>query len=205
MKNNMKKDINNTLIPVVVEKEGNYERSYDIYSRLLKDFIIFVTGPIDMGTANTFIAQMLFLESVDPTRDIKIYINSPGGEAYSGRAMFDTVRHVKNDVVTINTGLCASAAALLLCSGTKGKRYSLPGAHTMIHQTLGGAEGQATDIEIYAKQMVKMKHDYAKLIAEQADKSFDQVLLDIERDNWMSAEETKEYGIIDNILESSKK
>jgi len=201
----MKKDINNTLIPVVVEKEGNYERSYDIYSRLLKDFIIFVTGPIDMGTANTFIAQMLFLESVDPTRDIKIYINSPGGEAYSGRAMFDTVRHVKNDVVTINTGLCASAAALLLCSGTKGKRYSLPGAHTMIHQTLGGAEGQATDIEIYAKQMVKMKHDYAKLIAEQADKSFDQVLLDIERDNWMSAEETKEYGIIDNILESSKK
>jgi ATP-dependent Clp protease protease subunit len=205
MKNSMKKDINNTLIPVVVEKEGNYERSYDIYSRLLKDFIIFVTGPIDMGTANTFIAQMLFLESVDPTRDIKIYINSPGGEAYSGRAMFDTVRHVKNDVVTINTGLCASAAALLLCSGTKGKRYSLPGAHTMIHQTLGGAEGQATDIEIYAKQMVKMKHDYAKLIAEQADKSFDQVLLDIERDNWMSAEETKEYGIIDNILESSKK
>jgi ATP-dependent Clp protease protease subunit len=205
MKNSMKKNINNTLIPVVVEKEGNYERSYDIYSRLLKDFIIFVTGPIDMGSANTFIAQMLFLESVDPTRDIKIYINSPGGEAYSGRAMFDTVRHVKNDVVTINTGLCASAAALLLCSGTKGKRYSLPGAHTMIHQTLGGAEGQATDIEIYAKQMIKMKHDYAKLIAEQADKSFDQVLLDIERDNWMSSEETKEYGIIDNILESSKK
>lgn len=201
----MKKDINNTLVPVVVEKEGNYERSYDIYSRLLKDFIIFVTGPIDMATANTFIAQMLFLEATDPTRDIKIYINSPGGEAYSGRAMFDTVRHVKNDVVTINTGLCASAAALLLCSGTKGKRYSLPGAHTMIHQTLGGAEGQATDIEIYAKQMVKMKHDYAKLIAEQSDKPFEEVLKDIERDNWMSAEETKEYGIIDNILESSKK
>lgn len=201
----MKKDINNTLVPVVVEKEGNYERSYDIYSRLLKDFIIFVTGPIDMATANTFIAQMLFLEASDPSRDIKIYINSPGGEAYSGRAMFDTVRHVKNDVVTINTGLCASAAALLLCSGTKGKRYSLPGAHTMIHQTLGGAEGQATDIEIYAKQMVKMKHDYAKLIAEQSDKPFEQVLLDIERDNWMSAEETKDYGIIDNILQPSKK
>lgn len=200
------KDIQNTLIPIVVEKEGGgYERSYDIYSRLLKDFIIFVTGPIDMGTANTFIAQMLFLESTDSTRDIKIYINSPGGEAYSGRAMFDTVKHVKNDVVTINTGLCASAAALLLCSGTKGKRYSLPGAHTMIHQTLGGAEGQATDIEIYAKQMVKMKHDYAKLIAGQADKSFEQVLLDIERDNWMSAEATKEYGIIDNILQPSKK
>jgi ATP-dependent Clp protease protease subunit len=205
MKNKMSKNINNTLIPVVVEKEGNYERSYDIYSRLLKDFIIFVTGPIDMGTANTFIAQMLFLEASDPTRDIKIYINSPGGEAYSGRAMFDTVRHVKNDVVTINTGLCASAAALLLCSGTKGKRYSLPGAHTMIHQTLGGAEGQATDIEIYAKQMVKMKHDYARLIAEQSEKPFEQVLLDIERDNWMSAEETKEYGIIDNILEPAKK
>ena len=201
----MKKDINNTLVPVVVEKEGNYERSYDIYSRLLKDFIVFVTGPIDMAVANTFIAQMLFLEATDPTRDIKIYINSPGGEAYSGRAMFDTVRHVKNDVVTINTGLCASAAALLLCSGTKGKRYSLPGAHTMIHQTLGGAEGQATDIEIYAKQMVKMKHDYAKLIADASGKPFEQVLLDIERDNWMSAQETKDYGIIDNILEPAKK
>lgn len=199
------KDLNNALIPVVVEKEGNYERSYDIYSRLLKDFIIFVTGPIDMAVANTFIAQMLFLEATDPSRDIKIYINSPGGEAYSGRAMFDTVRHVKNDVVTINTGLCASAAALLLCSGTKGKRYSLPGAHTMIHQTLGGAEGQATDIEIYAKQMVKMKHDYAKLIADASGKPFEQVLLDIERDNWMSSEETKEYGIIDNILEPAKK
>jgi ATP-dependent Clp protease protease subunit len=201
----MNKNFNNTLVPVVVEKEGNYERSYDIYSRLLKDFIVFVTGPIDMGVANTFIAQLLFLEATDPNRDIKIYINSPGGEAYSGRAMFDTVRHVKNDVVTINTGLCASAAALLLCSGTKGKRYSLPGAHTMIHQTLGGAEGQATDIEIYAKQMVKMKHDYARLIAEQSDKPFEEVLKDIERDNWMSAQETKDYGIIDNILESSKK
>ena len=201
----MNKNFNNTLVPVVVEKEGNYERSYDIYSRLLKDFIVFVTGPIDMGVANTFIAQLLFLEATDPTRDIKIYINSPGGEAYSGRAMFDTVRHVKNDVVTINTGLCASAAALLLCSGTKGKRYSLPGAHTMIHQTLGGAEGQATDIEIYAKQMVKMKHDYARLIAEQSDKPFEEVLKDIERDNWMSAQETKDYGIIDNILEPTKK
>ncbi len=201
----MNKNFNNTLVPVVVEKEGNYERSYDIYSRLLKDFIVFVTGPIDMGVANTFIAQLLFLEATDPSRDIKIYINSPGGEAYSGRAMFDTVRHVKNDVVTINTGLCASAAALLLCSGTKGKRYSLPGAHTMIHQTLGGAEGQATDIEIYAKQMVKMKHDYARLIAEQSNKPFEEVLKDIERDNWMSAQETKDYGIIDNILEPTKK
>ena len=199
------KDLFNTLVPVVVEKEGNYERSYDIYSRLLKDFIIFVTGPIDMSTANTFIAQMLFLEATDPTRDIKVYINSPGGEAYSGRAMFDTVRHVKNDVVTINTGLCASAAALLLCSGTKGKRYSLPGAHTMIHQTLGGAEGQATDVEIYAKQMVKMKHDYAKLIADASGKSFEEVLKDIERDNWMDAQETKDYGIIEEVIEPAKK
>ena len=199
------KDLFNTLVPVVVEKEGNYERSYDIYSWLLKDFIIFVTGPIDMSTANTFIAQMLFLEATDPTRDIKVYINSPGGEAYSGRAMFDTVRHVKNDVITINTGLCASAAALLLCSGTKGKRYSLPGAHTMIHQTLGGAEGQATDVEIYAKQMVKMKHDYAKLIAEASGKSFEEVLKDIERDNWMDAHETKDYGIIDEVIEPAKK
>src|SRR3989339_752866 len=161
---------NDTLVPIEVEKEPNgFERSYDIYSRLLKDFIVFVTGAIDMGVANTFIAQMLFLESQDPERDISIYINSPGGEVYAGIAMYDTIKHVKNDVVTINVGLAASAASLLLASGTKGKRYSLPNAYTLIHQPLirgGGIEGQTTDIEIEAKHMVALKHQFAKIIAE---------------------------------------
>src|SRR3990172_10592979 len=149
------------LVPIVVEKDPNgFERSYDIYSRLLKDFIVFVTGPIDMGVANTFIAQLLFLESEDQKRDINVYINSPGGEAYSGFAMYDTMKHVKNDISTINVGLAASAGALILCAGSKGKRFALPGSYTMIHQVIGGAEGQATDVEIEANHMVKLKKQY---------------------------------------------
>ncbi|MFC1625117.1 ATP-dependent Clp protease proteolytic subunit, partial [Patescibacteria group bacterium] len=144
--------MNNTLVPIVVEKEpGGNERSYDIYSRLLKDQIVFVTGPIDMGVANTFIAQLLFLESEHPDKDISVYINSPGGEVYAGIAMYDTMKHIKNEIVTINVGLAASAGALLLSAGTNGKRFTLPGAHTMIHQVLGGIEGQTTDVEIAAK------------------------------------------------------
>lgn len=199
---------NSTLVPIVIEKEPNgFERSYDIYSRLLKDFIVFVTGPIDMGVANTFIAQMLFLESQDPDRDISIYINSPGGEVYAGIAMYDTIKHVKNDIVTINVGLAASAASLLLASGTKGKRYALPNSYTLIHQPLisGGLEGQATDIEIAAQHMVKLKHQYAHIIAENSGKSDEQLLKDIERDYWMSAEETSAYGIIDKIMDTKKK
>ncbi len=192
---------NSTLIPVVVEKDPNgYERSYDIYSRLLKDFIIFVTGPIDMGVANTFIAQMLFLESVDEKRDISIYINSPGGEVYAGRAMFDTIKHVKNPVSTINVGLAASAAALILSAGSKGKRYTLPGAHTMIHQPHGGAEGQATDIEIQAKQIIKIREQYAKLLADNCNQTLKKVLEDVERDNWMGTDEAVKYGIVDKIM-----
>ncbi len=196
---------NNILVPVVVEKDPNgFERSYDIYSRLLKDFIVFVTGPIDMGVANTFIAQMLFLESVDEKRDIYVYINSPGGEVYAGRAMFDTIKHVKNPVATINVGLAASAGALLLSAGTKGKRFALPGASTMIHQPHGGAEGQATDIEIQARQIIKIREQYARLIAEGTGQTLAKVLEDVERDNWMDAEEALKYGIIDKIMQPKK-
>lgn len=196
---------NSTLVPIVVEKEPNgMERSYDIYSRLLKDYIVFVTGPIDMGVANTFIAQMLFLQSQDPERDISVYINSPGGEVYAGRAMYDTMKHVKNEIVTINVGLAASAGAMLLCGGTKGKRYALPGAYTMIHQVLGGAEGQATDVEIVAKHMVKLKEQYAEIIALETGQKYEKVKKDIDRDHWMDAKESVEYGITDKVLNPKK-
>jgi ATP-dependent Clp protease, protease subunit len=202
----MNKIPSNTLVPIVVERESNgMERSFDIYSRLLKDFIVFVTGPIDMAVANTFIAQLLFLESQDSTRDISVYINSPGGEAYSGFAMYDTMRHVKNEIVTINVGLAASAGALILAGGSKGKRYALPGSYTMIHQTLGGAEGQATDVEITARHMIRLKEDYAGAIARATEKKIEQVKLDIERDYWMSSKEAMDYGLIDKTMEPKKK
>lgn len=193
------------LVPVVIEKDpSGFERSYDIYSRLLKDFIVFVTGPIEDTVANTFIAQMLFLENEDPKRDISVYINSPGGGAYAGRAMYDTVKHVKNDVATINVGLAASAAAMLLGAGTKGKRFALPGSYTMIHQVLGGVEGQATDVEITAKHMLKLRDQYAQSIANDSGKTVKKVLDDIERDNWMDAEETMKYGLIDKVMKTKK-
>lgn len=198
---------NNILVPIVVEKDPKgYERSYDIYSRLLKDFIVFVTGPIDMATANTFIAQMLFLESENPERDISIYINSEGGVTYAGKAMYDTIKHIKNDVVTINVGLAASAAALLLCAGADGKRYALPHSRTMIHQTRihGGLEGTATEIEIHANEMIKSKQQYAKILAENTGQKLETVMEDIERDKWMSADEAKEYGLIDKIMKPNK-
>lgn len=197
---------NSTLIPIVVEKEPNgMERSYDIYSRLLKDFIVFLTGPIDMGVANTFIAQLLFLQSQDPERDISIYINSPGGEVYAGTAMYDTIKHVKNEIVTINVGLAASAAAMILAAGTKGKRYSLPGSYTMIHQVLGGAEGQATDVEIVAKHMLRLKEQYAEIIAKETGQALDKVKKDIDRDFWMGSKEALDYGIVDKVLTPNKK
>lgn len=197
--------MNNNLVPVVVEKDPRgFERSYDIYSRLLKDFIVFVTGPINDAMANTFIAQLLFLESEDPKRDISVYINSPGGGAYAGFAMYDTIRHVQNDVSTINVGLSASAGALILSAGTEGKRFVLPESYTMIHQVIGGIEGQATDVEITAKHMLKLRERYAQAIAENSSKDVKKVMQDIERDNWMNAEETVKYGIADKILESKK-
>lgn len=195
-----------TLVPIVVERDPKgFERSYDIYSRLLKDFVVFVTGPIDMAVANTFIAQMLFLESENSERTISIYINSPGGEVYAGTAMYDTIKHVKNDVSTINVGLAASAASLLLSSGAKGKRYALPNSYSMIHQPLiGGLEGQATDIEIEAKHMITLKHQFAGIIAANVGKSTDVVLKDFERNYWMNAEETKKYGLVDEIMAPTK-
>lgn len=206
MKYNTKyKTQNSILVPIVVEKEpGGYERSYDIYSRLLKDFIVFVTGPIDLAAANTFIAQILFLESQDPSRDIHVYINSPGGEAYAGRAMYDTMKYVKNEIVTINVGLAASAGAMILAGGTKGKRYSLPGAYTMIHQVHGGVEGQETDIRITAQHMLKLRQQYAEIIAKESGQPLEKVMNDIERDNWMDAQQTLEYGLIDKIHYSQK-
>lgn len=199
---------NNSLVPIVVEKEaGGFERSYDIYSRLLKDNIVFVTGHIDMSVANTFIAQMLFLENQNPEKDISVYINSPGGEVYSGIAMYDTIKHIKNDVVTINVGLAASAASLLLASGTKGKRFVLPNTYTLIHQPLssGGFDGQATDFEIYSKHMIQLKKQFASIIAECAGQKLDKVMTDMERDYWMTGDETIKYGIADKILSTKKK
>ena len=197
---------NDTLVPIVIEKDQNgMERSYDIYSRLLKDFIVFVTGPIDMGVSNTFIAQMLFLESQNPDKDISVYINSPGGEVYAGVAMYDTIKHIKNDVMTINVGLAASAGALILAAGTKGKRYALPGSHTMIHQVIGGVEGQASDVEITAKHMLKLRDQYAEAISKQTGQKLDKVKADMDRDYWMDANESIKYGIVDKVMSPKKK
>lgn len=205
LKNDYKMN-NNTLIPIVVEKDPNgYERSYDIYSRLLKDFIVFVTGPIDLAVANTFIAQLLFLESQDEKRDIHVYINSPGGEAYAGRAMYDTMKYVKNDIATINVGLAASAGAMILCGGTKGKRSALPGSYTMIHQVSGGAEGQETDLRITAQHMLNLRAQYARILADESGQNYEKVMNDIERDNWMDSKQTLDYGLIDKIYASQKK
>ena len=196
----------NTLVPIVIEKDqSGMERSYDIYSRLLKDNVVFVTGPIDMGVANTFIAQLLFLESQNPEKDISVYINSPGGEVYAGVAMYDTIKHIKNDVITINVGLAASAGALILAAGTKGKRYALPGSHTMIHQVIGGVEGQASDVEITAKHMLKLRDQYAGAIAKETNQKLDKVKGDMDRDYWMDAQESVKYGIIDKVMNPKKK
>ncbi|MBU0650077.1 ATP-dependent Clp protease proteolytic subunit [Patescibacteria group bacterium] len=196
---------NSVLVPTVIEKDpSGFERAYDIYSRLLKDFIVFVTGPIDLAVANTFIAQLLFLESTDDSRDINVYINSQGGEAYAGRAMFDTMKYVKNDIVTINVGLAASAGAMILAGGTKGKRHSLPGAYTMIHQVSGGIEGQETDLRITAQHMLRLREQYAKILADASGQNYEKVMTDIERDNWMDAKQTLEYGLIDKIYEPQK-
>jgi len=198
--------MNNTLVPIVIEKDqSGMERSYDIYSRLLKDNVVFVTGPIDMGVANTFIAQMLFLESQNPDKDISVYINSPGGEVYAGVAMYDTIKHIKNDVITINVGLAASAGALILSAGTNGKRYALPGSHTMIHQVIGGVEGQASDVEITAKHMLKLRDQYAEAIAKETGQKLDKVKGDMDRDYWMDAGESVKYGIIDKVMNPKKK
>jgi len=188
------------LIPTVIEKSQFGERAYDIYSRLLRENIIFLGGPIDDDTANIVIAQMLFLESEDPKKDISLYINSPGGYIHSGLAILDTMGHIKNNISTVCVGIAASMASVILSAGTKGKRYILPNAEVMIHQPHGGAEGQASDIEISAKHIIKSRETLNKILAKNTGQPLSKVEKDVDRDFFMSAEEAKKYGIIDKIL-----
>lgn len=188
-------------VPYVIEQTGNGERSYDIYSRLLKDRIIFIDNQIDDNVASLVVAQLLFLESEDPKKDINIYINSPGGSVTAGMAIYDTMRYVKPDVATICVGMAASMGAVLLSAGTKGKRYALPNAEIMIHQPLGGTQGQASDIKIQADWMMKTKAKLNKILSENTGKNIEIIEADTDRDNFMSACEAVEYGLIDKVLE----
>jgi len=192
------------LIPTVIEKSQFGERAYDIYSRLLKDRIIFLAGPIDDHVANIVIAQLLFLESEDAKKDIAFYINSPGGAVTATLAIVDTMNHIRPDVSTFCVGMAASGAAIILSAGKKGKRFILPNAEVMIHQPLGGVEGQATDIAITAKHILKTKDNLNKILAKNTGKAFAQIEKDVERDFFMDAEEAKKYGVIDEIVTKSK-
>lgn len=191
---------NQYLIPTVIEKTGYGERAYDIYSRLLKDRIIFLGGPIDDGVANSIIAQLLFLDSQNSKEDIKLYINSPGGHVTAALAIYDTMQYVKADVSTICIGMAASAAALLLAAGEKGKRIVLPNSEVLIHQVMGGAQGQATDIDIHARHILNIKQRLNEIMAKHTGQPIDRVEKDTDRDYFMSAEEAKKYGIIDKII-----
>ncbi|GAB4340807.1 MAG: ATP-dependent Clp endopeptidase proteolytic subunit ClpP [Calditrichia bacterium] len=188
------------LIPMVIEQTGRGERAYDIYSRLLKERIIFLGTPVDDNIASLVIAQLLFLEAEDPEKDIYLYINSPGGVVTSGLAIYDTMQYIRPDVVTTCIGQAASMGALLLAAGTKGKRFALPNARVMIHQPLGGVQGQASDIDIHAREILKIRDRLNRILAEATGKSVEQIEKDTDRNNFMSAEEAKEYGIIDEIL-----
>ncbi|MCD6574846.1 ATP-dependent Clp endopeptidase proteolytic subunit ClpP [Candidatus Aerophobetes bacterium] len=192
------------LIPIVVEKTARGERAYDIYSRLLKDRIIFIGSLIDDTVANTVIAQMLFLEVQDPKKDIHLYINSPGGIVTAGLAIYDTMQYVKPDVSTICIGQAASAAALLLAAGTKGKRFALPNANILIHQPMGGASGQATDIGIQARQILRLKDRINEILVKHTGQTKKKIEKDTDRDFYMTAQEAKEYGIIDEVIERRK-
>lgn len=192
-------------IPYVVEKTGRGERSYDIYSRLLKDRIIFLSGEINDAVASTIVAQLLFLEAEAADKDIYLYINSPGGVVTSGLSIFDTMRYIKPDICTICIGQAASMGAFLLSSGTAGKRYALSHARIMIHQPLGGAQGQATDIAIQAKEILRMKDELNRIMADSTGQDIEKITADTERDFYMSAHEAKEYGLIDKVLEKSLK
>jgi ATP-dependent Clp protease protease subunit len=195
----------NNVVPHVFERSGNGERFYDLYSRLLKDRIIFVDGEICDETADCIVAQILFLESENPEKDINMYINSPGGSVTAGLAIYDTMQYVKCDVQTICMGQAASMGAMLLAGGTVGKRYALPSSRVMIHQPWGGAQGQESDIAIQAKEIVRLKKLSIRYLSEQTGKSEEEVAKDMERDFYMSAEEAKEYGIVDHIMNSAKK
>lgn len=189
-------------IPYIIEQTGRGERSYDIYSRLLKDRIVFLGTEVEDGVANSIIAQLLFLESEDPEKDIHLYINSPGGSVTAGLAIYDTMRYIKSPVSTICVGLAASMAAVLLSSGAKGKRLALPNAEIMIHQPSGGTRGQATDIEIHARNILKTRERLNRILAAQTGRDIEDVARDTERDNFMTAEEALQYGLIDRIIDT---
>lgn len=190
-----------TFVPIVVEQSSRGERAFDIYSRLLKDRIIFIGGEINDAVADLVVAQLLFLESEDPEKDISVYINSPGGVITSGMAIYDTMQYIKPDVSTICLGQAASMGAFLLCAGAKGKRYALPNARIMIHQPMGGAHGQASDIEIQAQEILRMKEMLNKILSDRTGKSLKEIKKDTERDYFMSAFEAKEYGLIDEVVQ----
>ena len=195
----------NTLVPTVIERDGNSERAFDLYSRLLKERIIFIDGEIRDETADLIVAQILYLESENPEKDINMYINSPGGVVTAGLAIYDTMQYVNCDIQTICMGQAASMAAILLAGGTVGKRYALPSSRVMIHQVRGGMEGQESDIQIQAKEMVRLKKLSTKYLAEKTGKKIEEIAKDMERDFYMSAEEAKEYGIVDHIMEKPVK
>lgn len=197
MKNNI---TNQYLVPTVLEKSQFGERAYDIYSRLLKDRIIFIGGPIDDVVANLVMAQLLFLDSEDNKKDISIYINSPGGVVSAGLAIYDTMQYISSDVSTICIGQAASAAAVLLAAGAKGKRFSLPNARIMIHQVMGGAEGQATDVEIQTKEILRVKKSVNEILSQHTGKSVETIEKDTDRDNYMTANEAQKYGLIDKVI-----
>lgn len=188
------------LVPTVIEQTGRGERAYDIYSRLLNDRIIFLADEVNDTTASLVVAQLLFLEAQDPDKDISLYINSPGGSVTAGLAIYDTMNYIKCDVSTICIGMAASMGAFLLSSGAKGKRYALPNSEIMIHQPLGGAQGQATEIEIAARHILQTKEKLNRMLAENTGKDISIIAADTDRDNWMSAEEAKEYGLIDRVI-----
>jgi len=194
-----------SIIPIVIEQTGRSERAYDIYSRLLKDRIIFMGTAIDDNVANAVIAQLLFLQSDDPDKDIHVYVNSPGGIVSSGLAIYDTMQYVKPDIATYCIGQAASMGALLLTAGTKGKRFALPHARIMLHQPMGGFHGQATDVEIHAKEILKMKDVLNKILARHTEQPLEKIQTDTDRDFFMSGSEAKEYGIVDEVIHSLKK
>lgn len=193
-----------TLVPIVVEQTGRGERSYDIYSRLLKERIIFLGGEVNDVTANLVVAQLLFLESEDPDKDIQLYINSPGGSVSAGFAIYDTMQYIKPDVSTICVGMAASMGAFLLAAGAKGKRFALPNADIMIHQPIGGARGQAEDIRIQAEKIIEIRERINKILAERTGQPLEKVAKDTDRDYYMTAEEAKRYGIIDEVITRKK-
>ena len=190
----------NVLVPYVVERTASGERSYDLYSRLLDDRIIFLSGEINDAVANTVVAQLIYLEGKDPTKDISLYINSPGGSVSAGLAIYDTMNYIKCDVSTICMGMAASMGAFLLSSGTKGKRFALPNAEVMIHQPLGGAQGQASDIKIAAEHILRTKAKLNRILAENCNRSISELERDTDRDNWLTAEQAREYGLIDRVF-----